>query len=112
MFKDVFCYFSRGTNLQKLSTAKLNNGFLVNNQIWEAQGPWFLEIYVCKSPQGGGGFRYLACGLFVCLLVCCNANLLCKCTVCKMVNVCIPYINNNLKNHTLLYLLLMLFQNS
>ena len=64
MVKAEFCYFSRGTDLQKLATAKRTNGFLADNQIWEAQGPWFSEIYVCKSPQGGGGFRYLARGLF------------------------------------------------
>ena len=63
MVKAEFRYFSRGTDLQKLATAKRTNGFLADNQIWEAQGPWFSEIYVCKSPQGGGGFRYLARGL-------------------------------------------------
>ena len=54
MVKAEFCYFSRGTDLQKLTTAKRTNRFLADNQIWEAQGPWFSEIYVCKSPQGGG----------------------------------------------------------
>ena len=64
MVKAECCHFSRGTDLQKLLTAKRTNGFLADNQIWEAQGPWFSEIYVCKSPQGGGGFRYLARGLY------------------------------------------------
>ena len=64
MVNAEFCYFSRGTDLQKLATAKRTNGFLTDNQIWEAQGPWFSEIYVCKSPQGGAGFRYLARGLY------------------------------------------------
>ena len=63
MVKAEFCYFPRGTDLQKLATAKRTNGFLADNQIWKAQGPWFSEIYVCKSPQAGGGFRYLARGL-------------------------------------------------
>ena len=53
MVKAEFRYFSMGTDLQKLATAKRTNGFLADNQIWEAQGPWFSEIYVCKSPQGG-----------------------------------------------------------
>ena len=55
MVKAEFRYFSRGTDLQKLATAKRTNGFLADNQIWEAQGPRFSEIYVCKSPQGGEG---------------------------------------------------------
>ena len=52
--KTEFCYFPRGTDLQKLATAKRTNGFLADNQIWEAQGPWFSEIYVSKSPRGWG----------------------------------------------------------
>ena len=56
MVKAEFRYFSRGTDLQKLATTKRTNGFLADNQIWEAQGPWFSEMYVCKSPQGGEGF--------------------------------------------------------
>ena len=56
MVKAEFCYFSGGTDVQKLATAKRTNGFLADNQILEAQGPWFSEIYVCKSPRGGEGF--------------------------------------------------------
>ena len=63
MVKTEFCSFPRGTDLQKLATAKRTNGFLADNQIWEAQGPWFSEIYVCKSPQGGGGGVHGARGL-------------------------------------------------
>ena len=44
MVKAEFCYFSRGADLQKLATAKRTNGFVADNQIWEAQGPWFSEI--------------------------------------------------------------------
>ena len=63
MVKAEFRYFSRGTDLQKLATAKRTNGFLADNQIWEAQGTWFSEIYVCKSPQGGRGGVHGARGL-------------------------------------------------
>ena len=65
MVKAEFRYFSRGTDLQKLATAKRTNGFLADNQIWEAQGPWCSEIYVCESPQGGGGGVHGARGLDV-----------------------------------------------
>ena len=55
MVKAEFCYFSRGTDIQKLSTATHPNGLLADNQILEVQGPWLSQIYVRKSPQGGGG---------------------------------------------------------
>ena len=67
----IICFFTNKSCLKKKKKkrSKLNfvifQGVLIfksslqphpinaNNQIWEAQGPWFSEIYVCKS--GGGG---------------------------------------------------------
>ena len=39
-----------GVPVQKLVTATTTN-----NQMWEAQDPWFTEMYVYKSLRGGGG---------------------------------------------------------
>ena len=52
-----------GTVFQTVATATPSNGFLADNQFWKAQGLYFPEIYVCKSPQGAGRGVHVARGL-------------------------------------------------
>jgi hypothetical protein len=47
---------SQGKNLQTATTAAPSNGQSADNLFWKAHDPYFSEIYVCKSPQGGDGF--------------------------------------------------------